>query len=63
MPARRAPFEWNEYTEMCQSGRMCPLAKGVGVKASWVRIPSSPPTTVSTTCVVIKNLVPTRGSL
>lgn len=28
--------------ETCQSGRMCPLAKGVGRKASRVRIPPSP---------------------
>lgn len=28
--------------ETCQSGLMCLLAKEVGVKASWVRIPPSP---------------------
>jgi DNA (cytosine-5)-methyltransferase 1 len=32
-------------TETCQSGRLCLLAKEVGVTAPWVRIPSSPQNT------------------
>jgi len=46
--------------ETCQSGRMCLLAKEVGRKPSWVRIPPSPQSLSEAKSFVETNEVPTH---